>query len=89
VPLVAVNVAVVAPEATVRLAGTVTAGLLLESVTAAAVAAAFVNPTVQVDTPPLSRAEGVQLRVATWTGALRFSVVERLWPLSVAVTAAV
>ena len=48
-PAVAVNVALVAPEATVTEAGTVSAALLLLRLTAKpALGAAFVKPTVQV-----------------------------------------
>jgi hypothetical protein len=48
-PAVAVNIPLVAPEATVMEAGTVSAALLLLRLTAKpALGAAFVNPTVQV-----------------------------------------
>lgn len=61
VPAVAVKVAVVAPEATVTEAGTLTAALLLESdTTAPPVGAACVIVTVQVDVLPELTVAGLQ-----------------------------
>jgi hypothetical protein len=61
VPAVAVNVFVVAPDATVTEAGTVRSPLLLDSETATPPAgAADDNVTVQVDTPLLARLVCVQ-----------------------------
>jgi hypothetical protein len=55
VPAVAVNVFVVAPDATVTEAGTARSPLLLDSETATPPAGADDNVTVQVDTPLLAR----------------------------------
>jgi hypothetical protein len=54
-----------APEATLTLAGTVTAGLLLESATALFPEAAPFKVTVQFDAAPAAIAVGVQLNEVT------------------------
>ena len=68
------NVADVAPEATVTLAGTVTAPLLLESVTTAFPEATWLRFTVQVDGAPLAMLAGVQLKDVTCVVAATVTV---------------
>jgi hypothetical protein len=58
-------VADAAPEATVTLAGTVTAALLLESVTTELDEAALFRFTVQVEVEPLAMLAGLQLKDET------------------------
>ena len=86
---VAVNVAVVAPEATVTVAGTVSRVLLLASVTVEPPAGAvWVSVTVQVLAALWLRLAGLQLTADTSTGARRLiAAVCELAP-RVAVTAA-
>ena len=60
VPEVAVKVALVWPDATVTLAGTVSTPLLLASETVAALMAALFKVTVQVLDALLPRVEGAQ-----------------------------
>jgi hypothetical protein len=60
IPEVAVKVALLWPDATVTLAGTVSAPLLLASETAAALVAAWFIVTVQLVDALLPRAEGAQ-----------------------------
>ena len=60
VPEVAVKVALLWPDATVTLAGTISAPLLLASETAAALVVAWFNVTVQVADALLPRVEGAQ-----------------------------
>jgi hypothetical protein len=61
VPAAAVKPVVVKPPPTVTFAGTVTAPLLLESVTAAPPdGAAFVKVTVQIEDPPPATVDGLQ-----------------------------
>lgn len=70
VPAVALNVAVVKPEATTTAAGTVSSGLLLLSTTESPPApAGFDSVTVQVDEAPDPRLVGVQLKRFTTVGA--------------------
>jgi hypothetical protein len=73
---VARNVADVAPEATVTLAGTVTAVLLLESVTTAFPEAALLMMTMQFDEAPLAMLVGLQLKEVTCAGALAVNEVD-------------
>jgi hypothetical protein len=74
-PADAEKVAVVAPEETVTLAGTVTAGLLLESPTALFPEAAPFRVTVQFDSAPLAIAVGVQVNeVICLVGAFTVTV---------------
>jgi len=75
VPVVAVKVAVVAAAATVTEAGTVSAVVLLDSVTEAPpVGAAFVRVTVHVEEPFEERLVGLQASVDINTGAVRLTV---------------
>jgi len=60
VPEVAVKVALLWPDATVTLAGTVSNPLLLASETVAALVAALFKVTVQVLEAPLPKVEGAQ-----------------------------
>ena len=72
---VALNVAVVAPAATVTDAGTVSEALLLPSVTLdPPVGAVCVSVTVQVLTALWPRLAGLQATVETRTGACRLMV---------------
>jgi hypothetical protein len=74
-PAVALNVAVVAPVATVTDAGTVSEALLLPSVTFdPPVGAVWVSVTVQVMTPLCPRLVGLQATPETSTGANRLMV---------------
>ena len=63
-----------APEATVTLAGTVTAVLLLESVTTVFPEAAELRVTVQFVVAPLATGDGLQLKEATCADALTVTV---------------
>jgi hypothetical protein len=86
---VALNVVVVAPDATVTEAGTVSEALLLASVTLdPPVGAVWVSVTVQVLTALCPRLVGAQATPETRTGASRLMVA--VWELlpSVAVTVA-
>jgi hypothetical protein len=74
VPEAAGKVAVLWPEATVTLAGTVTKLLLLASETAAALVAALFNVTVQVLEALLPRVEGAQATEVSCAGAEAVSV---------------
>jgi uncharacterized membrane protein YjdF len=90
VPAVAVNVAVVEPDATVTVPGTVSAPTLLDSPTATPpVPAALDSVTVQVDPPPVPRLVGLQDSPLTNTGgtSVMFAVCVLLF--SEAVTVAV
>jgi hypothetical protein len=75
VPEVAVKVAVLCPDATVTLAGTVSKPLLLTSETVAALVAALFNATVQVLDALLPRLEGTQATDESVAGATRFRVL--------------
>ena len=68
------KVADVAPEATVTLAGTVTAALLLESRTNAFPEAALLRVTVQFVVALLATVDGLQLREVTCADALTVTV---------------
>ena len=63
VPAVALNVAVLAPEATVTEAGTVNAAKLLDNPTAMAAFAAPVSVTLQVLVPPEATVAGLHCRL--------------------------
>lgn len=78
-PLVVIKkVAVVAPAATVTLAGTVAAALLLDSVTIAPPAGATLpNVTVPVDPLPPTTAVGLTVKFES-TGGLIVSVAVRV-----------
>ena len=69
------KVADAAPGATVTLPGTVTAALLLESVTAVFPEAAVLSVTVQFEVAPLATVAGVQLSEVTCTDPLTVTVV--------------
>ena len=86
-PESAVKVAVLWPDATVTLAGTVSNPLLLASETAAALVAAWLNVTVQVLDALLPRVEGAQATEVSVAGALAAALSEKLCeaPLRVAV----
>ena len=90
VPEAAVNVALLWPDATVTLAGTVSNALLLASVTAAALVTAWFNVTVQVLDALLARVEGAQTTDVSCTaaGAVALSVKLCAIPLRVAVSRA-
>jgi hypothetical protein len=78
----AVNAALIAPAATVAVAGTLTAALLLASDTVApAAGAAFVRATVQAAAPPLRTEAGVQLREASCARLVTVSEADRDEPL--------
>jgi hypothetical protein len=87
VPAVAVKVAVVLAGATVTNAGTLSAPRLLDSPTVTAPACETV--TVQVETPPEPRVEGVQLSPLRVTGAVKATLAVWVVPLRVAVMVAV
>jgi hypothetical protein len=84
--VVAVNVAVVAPPATVTVAGTVTEGLLLDKVTTKPVAgAALVRVTVPVEDVPPTTDVGFRVTVETF-GAVIARVAFAVLAALVAVT---
>ena len=85
-PEAAVKVAVLWPNATVTLAGTVSNPVLLASETVAALRAALFNVTVQVLDALLPRVEGAQANELSCAGAAAFSV--KVWnpPFRVAVS---
>jgi hypothetical protein len=74
-PADAAKVAVVAPEATVTLAGTVTAALLLDNVTTVFPEAALFSVTVQVEVAPLVIDDELQAKELTCAGAFTVKVV--------------
>ena len=89
VVVVALNVPVVTPAATVTDAGTVSIALVLVSVTAAPPAgAACVNVTVQVLDAFCPKLAGLHASDETVTGATRVTVAFAELPLYVAVTVA-
>ena len=88
VPAVAVKVALLWPDATVTLAGTVSNPLLLASETVAALMAALFNVTVQVLDALLPRVEGAQATDVSCAGATRLKVLVRFTPAALAVTTA-
>ena len=82
VPEVAVNVAVVAPAATVTDAGTVTKALLLDSETAAPDAGAACDKvTVQLEVAPLPRIAGTHRTELTTARGIRETVAVLVEPL--------
>ena len=85
VPEVAGKVAVLCPNATVTLTGTVSNPLLLASVTAAALRAALFKVTVQVLDVLLPSVEGAQASAESCAGATALSVKVCEPPLRVAV----
>ena len=91
VPEVAAKVALLRPDATVTLAGTVSKPLLLASEMVAALVAALFNVTVQVLDALLPRVEGPQdseESCAGCAGAVALSVKDWETPLRVAVSRA-
>lgn len=88
-PEVAVKVALLWPNATVTLAGTVSNPLLLASATLAVLRAALFNVTVQVLDALLPRVDGMQASEPICAGAAALSV--KVWerPLSVPIKTAV
>ena len=90
VAAVAVNVAVVAPTATVTDPGTLAAPLSLDNATLAPpVGAAALRVTVQLLVPGVATVAGVQLRLAGCTNGLSVMVAVRLTPPAEAVIVAV
>ena len=69
VPEVAVKVALLWPDVTVTLAGTVSNPLLLASETVAALVAALLKVTVQVLDALLAQVEGAQASEVSWAEA--------------------
>lgn len=88
VPEVAVKVALPWPDATTRLAGTVSNPLLLASATVVAPLAAVFKVTVQVLEALLPRVAGAQTSELSWAGATRLMVLVRFTPPALAVTIA-
>ena len=89
VPEVAVKVALLWPEATTTLAGTVSNPLLLASVTVAALVAALLKVAVQVLEELLPRVLGAQANELSCAGALPVSVKVCEEPFRVPVSTAV
>jgi len=89
-PEAAVNVALLWPDATVTLTGTVSNPLLLASDTAAALVAVWFNVTVQVLDALLAMVEGAQATDVSCTGAGAVALSVKLCeiPLRVAVSRA-
>jgi hypothetical protein len=83
-----VKVALLWPNATVTLAGTVSNPLLLASETVAALSAALFNVTVQVLDALLPKVDGAQASDESCAGATRLSVLVRLTLPALAVTTA-
>ena len=88
VPEAAVKVALLWPDATTTLAGTVSDALLLESATVAALAAALFKVTVQVLDELLPSVEGAQANDVSCAGALAVTVKVCEAPFRVAVSTA-
>jgi hypothetical protein len=90
VPAAAVKVALLWPDATVTLAGTVSKPLLLASETVAAPVAAWFNVSVQVLDALLPRVEGPHASDVSWVTAEAVAFSVKLWeiPLRVAVSRA-
>ena len=88
VPAVTVNVADVAPAATVTDAGVVSSELLSDSVTVVLAVAALLNVTVQVLAALEPRVVGVHASEESVTAAAKLIVAVFETPLSVAVTTA-
>src|SRR5450432_2627195 len=79
VPEFAVKVALLCPDATVTLAGTVSNPLLLASETVAALEAAWFKVTVQVRDALLPRVEGAQATDVSCAGAVALRV--KVWEM--------
>ena len=91
VPEVAVKVALICPEATVTVGGTVSNPLVLASDTIAALVAAWFKVTVQVLDPLLPSVEGAQVSDVSCAETLAVAERVKVWEraLSVAVSTAV
>jgi hypothetical protein len=89
VPEAAAKVALLWPDATTTLAGTVINPLLLVSVTVAALVAVLFNVTVQVLDALLPKVEGAQASEVSCAGALAVNVKVCEEPFSVLVNRAV
>jgi hypothetical protein len=87
-PEVAEKVALLWPDVTVTLAGTVSNPLLLASVTVVALVAALFKVTVQVLEALLPRVAGAQASELSWAAATRLMVLVRFTPPALAVTIA-
>src|ERR1017187_8511456 len=87
VPAVAVKVAVVDPAATATDPGTVSAAVLLDSVTVPPLV--FVSVTVQLLVPPLPSVDGVQDTELTVTAVAKVIDAACVLPFNVAVSVAV
>ena len=87
VPAVAVNVAVVFPELTATVDGTLNPAALLDSVTVAPPTLDTV--AVQVEVPPDPRLVGLHVKPISVTGGASEMVAVAVLPFSVAVTVAV
>ena len=85
----AVKVALLRPTPILTLPGTVTLALLLDSVTLAALTAAAVKVTVQVEVPGAFTVVGEQVKLLSCAAAARLIVAGWLRPFKVAVTVAV
>jgi hypothetical protein len=84
------KLALAEPNATVTLAGAVSAAVLLErATTAPAAAAALDNITVQVEAPPGDKVSGAHDTPVNEAGAIRVTLVVREPPFRVAVTVTV
>jgi len=81
-------VALLSPAPILTLAGTVMLALLLDSVTLAALTAAAVKATVQMEVPGAFTVEGEQFKLLNCAVAARLMVDGWLWPFKVAVTVA-
>ena len=86
VPEVAVKVALLWPDPTVTLAGTVSSPLLLVSDTVAALVAALFKVTVQVLDALLPKVEGAQPTEESCAGATRLKLLVLFTPPALAVT---
>ena len=87
VPAVAVNVAVVLPEATVTDAGTVNEAALLDNVTTAP--PVFDTVAVHIELPPDPRLAGAHVKPLSVTGATSATVAVLVVLFNVAVRVAV
>ena len=85
-PDVAMKVALIWPDATVTLAGTVSNPLLLASETVAAPVAVLFNVTEHVLDALLPRVEGAQATDVSVAGATRLKVLVLVTPPALAVT---
>ena len=89
VPAVAVKVPLLDPALIVMLAGTLNRPRLLDKAIVAALVAALLSVTVQVELCHVPRIPGVQLNADNCAGATRFKVNVCVTPLALAVITAV